>query len=167
VVCLASIRLRQGTWEDTVWTDQIIELPDGTTLTEFVFDPAQWRIVQGLRRRTSSEWRIRAVGRRYLPRARWRRRITDEISLEGIIKAKESDILRSLTTLRYKTSTHEKRKGLYYRIFDASDFGVSDREIWAIERPTETRVDIRTGFASNTGEALATFRMEFRKVGEI
>jgi len=164
---LASIKLKQGTWENRVWTDQTIELPDGTTLAEFVFDPAEWRIVQGLRRRTSSEWRIRASGRKYMPRHRWRRRITDEVSLEGIIKAKEADILRSLTTLRYKTSTHALRTGLYYRIFGASDFGVSDKEIWAVERPTETRVDIRTGFASSTGEPLATFRMEFRKVDEI
>jgi len=42
-------------------------------------------IFQRITRGTSTEWRIRPTGLRYLPRAYWRRRLTDTVRIEGLI----------------------------------------------------------------------------------
>jgi len=93
--------------------------PAGYSNWDFEFDQNPSRIT----RETKTEWRIKHVGTRTMPRYRWRRRKTYKITIEGgMFQDKLKELERKIA--------HQNRTwgegGICWQILNAQEFGIDE-----------------------------------------
>jgi len=131
------------------------EAPYNYTGVTFTFSPNP----EEVNRSTISEWRIRPRGRKFEPRARWRRRITDTLRILGRMPKTNIEELRSKLLLPYPAT--DPREGYYWSIEGLEN--VDSNELWAWSAALEVR-SVRV--FSKTGEVYFSYRFTFQWVGE-
>jgi hypothetical protein len=128
-------------------------------------------------RSVGTEWRVRHSGTKPWPRYRWRKRITDKVTLSGVCPAVDlpdgtagATTLMKLAIPNYPTypKTNPNWEGtMAVSIFNASEFGIESDELWVVEEPLE--FEIREGGPYiNVGGTLYTlgnYRLRLTKIG--
>lgn len=121
------------------------------------------RIIENVSRETYSEWRIRPVGRRFPPRARWRRRVTDILRIEGRMPLSDLIKLRELLMLPFpvrEPADARAKAGFFWSIEGLQDIGKDELWVWS-ERLTSSDERIFT----STGEQYYSFSLTLQWAG--
>jgi len=139
------------------------ELSDGTEITLREWKFPYTTIFQSVNRGTSTEWRIRPSGLRYLPRAYWRRRLTDTVRIEGLMPITHAygvvelledgsyerrEGLRNIVTYLQAFPSQAIRENRWLRIKGLQDYDIpyDDERAWFQTQPspiTSTKVEAK------------------------